>query len=187
MKGMYSRLPHFVIIKNERITINTDFRIFIDFENEMQGNNQKEAIKKVLMRFYPAFFVICEKGLLWEAVDKFVWFYRCGKNEEEIKKKKGKTASSQIYSYKHDDLYIWGTFYQLYKVDLTKDKIHWWKFRAMWLTIPDNAIYSKIKGYRSYTGKDEEILELQEAYRLPITEKDIADKLRRDKIYELLK
>ncbi len=187
MKGMYSRLPHFVIIKNERITINTDFRIFIDFENEMQGNNQKEAIKKALMRFYPAFFVIYKRNLILEAIDKFIWFYRCGKVEEEKKKKIGKNSSLQVYSYKHDDLYIWGTFYQLYKLDLTQDYIHWWKFRAMWLTIPENAVYSKIKRYRSYVGKDKELLELQEAYRLPITEKDIADKLRRDKIYELLK
>lgn len=187
MKGMYSRLPHFVTIKNERITINTDFRIFIDFEQEMQDDNQKKAIKKALRRFYPAFFVVCEKNLILEAVDKFLWFYRCGKSEEEINRKKGKVDSLQIYSYKYDDLYIWGTFYQLYKVDLTKDYIHWWKFRAMWLTIPNDTIYNKIKGYRSYTGKDKEILELKEAHKLPITEKEIADKIRRDKIYELLK
>ena len=153
----------------------------------MQGKNEKEVIYKTLKKFYPAFFVICENNLLLEAIDKFIWFYRCGKDEEEIKKKKGKTTSSQIYSYKHDDLYIWGTFYQLYKVDLTRDYIHWWKFRAMWLTIPNDTVYSKIKGYRSYTGKDKEILELQEAYKLPITEKEIADKLRRDHLFNALK
>lgn len=187
MRGMYSELPHSVTLKNEKFNINTDFRIFIDFEQGMQGKNIKEEAYKTLKRFYPAFFVICEKGLLWEAVDKFLWFYRCGKDEEEIKKKKGSTTNTQIYSYKYDDLYIWGTFNQIHKVDLTKDKIHWWKFRAMWLTIPGDAIYSKIKGYRSYTGKDTELLELKEAYKLPKTEKEIADQIRRDELFDTLK
>ncbi len=187
MRGMYSNLPHSVTLKNQAFKINTDFRIFINFEQGMQGKNEKEVIYKTLKKFYPAFFVICQKGLIWEAVDKFLWFYRCGKSEEQIKKKQGKNSSSQIYSYKYDDLYIWGTFNQIHKVDLTTDKIHWWKFRAMWLTIPSDAIYSKIKGYRSYKGEDKEILELKEAYELPPTEKEIQDQIRRDNLYNILK
>ncbi len=187
MRGMYSKLPHSVIIGNERFSINTDFRIFIDFEQGMQGKDTKKEVYKALKRFYPAFFLICKKNFLEQAVEKFLWFYRCGKKEEEIKKKKGSTNISQIYSYRHDDLYIWGTFFQLYKVDLTKDYIHWWKFRSMWLTIPQEAIYNKIKSYRGYSGKDKEFLKLKEAYKLPPTEKEITDQVRRDKLYEVLK
>lgn len=187
MKGMYSKLPRSVKLKNERVTINTDFRIFIDFEQEMQGKDKRGAINKALSRFYPAFFDICQNNLLNEAVDKFIWFYKCGKTNEVSKRGKNAIKSSQIYSYSYDDLYIWGTFNQLYRVDLTRDYVHWWKFRAMWLTIPEKAIYSKIKGYRAYTGKDKDILELKEAYKLPPTEEEINDQIRRNKIYEALK
>ncbi|MCI8346629.1 MAG: hypothetical protein HFJ12_01600 [Bacilli bacterium] len=193
MKGMYSKLPHSVKIKNERVTINTDFRIFIDFEHEMQGTDKRKAINKALSRFYPAFFDIYKNNLLEEAVDKFLWFYKCGKQDDMKKSNKKSKKSSQVYSYSYDDLYIWGTFNQHFKndnglpIDLTKDCIHWWKFRSMWLTIPEKAVYSKIKSYRAYAGEDKDMLELKEAYKLPPTEEEIEDSIRRDKIYEILK
>ncbi len=193
MKGMYSKLPRSVIIKNERVTINTDFRIFIDFEQEMQGTDKRKAVNKALSRFYPAFFNICKNNLLEEAVDKFLWFYKCGKQDNVKKSNKKGKKNSQVYSYSYDDLYIWGTFNQYFKnekslpIDLTKDYIHWWKFRAMWLTIPEKAVYSKIKSYRAYAGEDKDMLELKETYKLPPTKEEIEDSIRRDKIYEILK
>lgn len=187
MRGMYNELPRYVIIKKKKIKVNTDFRIFIDFEQGMISKNKKKEILNALSRFYPAFFPMCEQGLLLEAIDGFLWFYHCGKKQEETKKTKSKVNTSQIYSYKHDDLYIWGTFNQCFNVDLTNDEIHWWKFRAMWLTIPSNSVYSKIKSYRGYTGNDKEILDLKESYKLPPTEKEITDQIRRDKIFNILK
>ncbi len=194
MRGMYSKLPLFVYLNNEKFIINTDFRIFIDFEEEMQGKNIRKAIFKVLQKFYPDFFLICEKNLLMQAVDKFIWFYKCGKNDDHVKSNtNSKNNSKQVFSYSYDDLYIWGTFHQYFKndkgmpVDLTKDYIHWWKFRSMWLTIPRNAEFSKIKGYRAYNGKDKTLLDLKEFYKLPPTEKEIQEQIRRNKIYEALK
>lgn len=187
LRGMYSKLPRSVTIKNERFIINTDFRIFITFEEEMtQGIDTKKATNKALMNFYPAFSLIVEKGLLNEAVDKFIWFYKCGKNEQP-KSTSGKSGSKkEAYRYSYDDLLIWGTYKQL-GYDLTTDYIHWWKFRAIWLTIPDNYEFSKIKGYRCYSGKDKDILELKEHYKLPPNEKEIKDQIRRNEIYEALK
>lgn len=193
MKGMYSKLPHAVYLKNERFIINTDFRIFIDFVEEMQGVNKQKAINKALSRFYyPAFFDICKNGLLDEAIEKFIWFYECGKGPTQKKAGKGKNKRG-IFSYKYDDLFIWGAFNMYFKnedgkpIDLTKDHLHWWMFNAMWLSLPNDCEFSKIKGYRSYTGKDKEILELKEFYSLPPTEQEKTDRIRRDKIYESLK
>ena len=45
----------------------------------------------------------------------------------------------------------------------------------------------KIKGYRTYNGNDKNILDLKEYYKLPLTGVELADKIRRDKIYEALK
>lgn len=186
LKGMYSKLPRSIKIRNERFIINTDFRIFINFEEEMtQGIDTKKAVNNALQSFYPAFYLIIQKGLINEAVDKFIWFYKCGKTDEVSKSGKGK-AKKESFRYSCDDLYIWGTYKQL-GYDLTKDYIHWWEFRAIWLTIPDNFEFSKIKGYRSYDGKDKDILELKEHYKLPPNEKEIQDQIRRNEIYEALK
>ena len=56
MTGMYGKLPRYVYLNDKKFFINTDFRIFIDFEEEMQGGNKTDAMIKVLQKFYPAFF-----------------------------------------------------------------------------------------------------------------------------------
>jgi len=187
MRGMYNKLPQYVYLKNEKFIINTDYRIFIEFEERMQEEGNKQVILDTLRSFYPAFFKIISKNLLKDAVDKFLWFYRCGKKDEEIPKKTSNKGNLRAFSYNHDDLYIWGEFHRLHGVDLTKDKIHWWKFKAMWLTLPSDCEFNKIKGYRTYKGKDKDILELKDIYKLPLTKAELEDKLRRDKIFDMLK
>ena len=103
MMGMYSKLPHSVKINNEKFIINTDFRIFVDFEYEMQEIDRNKAVNNVLNRFYPAFSVIVEKGYLKKAIDKFLWFYLCGRKEEQTySSKSGNKVNA--FSYKYDDL-----------------------------------------------------------------------------------
>jgi hypothetical protein len=188
LKGMYSRLPRCVFLKNERFIINTDFRIFITFEEEMtQDIDTKKACYNALRKFYPAFSLIIQKDLLKEAVEKFIWFYQCGKKEIPTKKKTGKGSSKEAFRYSYDDLYIWGAFKCYFNVDLSKEKIHWWMFRAMWLSLPSDAEFTKIKGYRVYDGKDKDLLALKELYSLPPNEKEIKNRIRQDKIYESLK
>lgn len=186
IKGMYSKLPHYVYLKNEKFNINTDFRIFIEFEMEMQEKDKRKASINCLNKFYPAFLEILEKDLLNEAVNKFIWFYKCSKPDVEHHFK-GKTFNGQVFNYEYDDLYIWGAFKQYYNIDLTRAKLHWWKFRAMWLSLPSNSEFSKIKGYRAYTGKDKDILDMKELYKLPKTKSEIKDEIRRKQIYESLK
>ena len=77
---MYNKLPHKLTINNKEITINTDYRLFVKFELEMQGNDTKEAIINVLKSFYPAFLL---NNITMEMVDKFIWFYKCGKEDEK--------------------------------------------------------------------------------------------------------
>ena len=187
IRGMYSKLPQSVYLKNEKYSINTDYRIFIEFEEDMRDKGDNKVIVNALKSFYPAFFQIKDKEILMEAIDKFLWFYRCGKNEDELPKKKGNKSNTRIYSYKYDELYIWGEFKRNYGVNLSVDKIHWWEFKAMWMALPSECEFNKIKGYRSYKGNDKDILELKEYYKLPLTQMEIEDKLRRDKLYEMLK
>lgn len=187
IKGMYDKLPQCVYLKNEKFIINTDFRIFINFEEEMtQGVDRKEACKNALLQFYPAFSLILSKDLEEEAVEKFIWFYKCGHITEEKKERSSKGTNKEAFRYSDDDLYIWGTFKQL-GYDLTRDYIHWWKFRALWLTIPESFEFSKIKGYRVYNGDDKNIKELQNFYKLPPNKKEIQDRIRQSEIYEALK
>lgn len=186
MYNMFNKLPHFVFLEKEKYYINTDYRIFIDLEQEMQGTNQRKAINKCLSRFYPAFLDIIEKNLLNEAVDKFIWFYKCGKTDVEITQSNKKNSTMRIYDYNYDSDLIWGAYKSQYNVELDTIHLHWWKFKAMWNSLPSTCEFSKIRGYRSYNGKDKELLELKELYKLPPTEFEIDEQKRHQKIFEEL-
>ena len=177
---MYNKLPHTLEINNKEITINTDYRLFVKFELEMQGNDTKRAMLNVLSAFYPAFSLITE-----EMVDKFIWFYKCGKTDEN-KSKKGKTTKDRAYDYEIDDDLIYSAFMETYHIDLSRP-LHWWKFKALFNGLNSECEFCKIKSYRLYNGKDKNLLELKEYYKLPPTKIEIEDKLRQEKLYEALK
>ncbi len=178
---MYNKLPHTLIINNKEITINTDYRLFVRFELEMQGNDTKKAIQNVLSAFYPAFLL---KNITNEMIDKFIWFYKCGKEEMSKSGKKG--GNSRAFDYEVDDELIYSAFMECYHIDLSRP-LHWWKFKALFKGLNNECEFCKIKSYRLYDGKDKDLLELKEYYKLPPTEIEIENQLRQQKIYEALK
>lgn len=184
--NMFNKLPHFVFINNEKYFIQTDFRIFIDFEQEMQGENKKEVCYKTLSKFYPAFSEIVSKNLLDEAIQKFIWFYKCGKKDVEINIKGAKSNNIRIYDYDYDSDLIWGAFKSQYNVELDKVKLHWWKFKAMWVSLNKDCQFSIIRGYRAYNGKDKELLEKKELNKLPPTEFELSEQQRHKNIFNQL-
>lgn len=182
---MYDKLPRFVYMNRERYLINTDYRLFIKFEKEMQGNRTKEVIIKTLSKFYPAFSEIVEKNLLREAIKKFLWFYSCGKEQKQTTSS-GKTKVDRIYDYDYDSELIWGAYWDR-GIDLTTDNVHWWKFKALWNSLPSDCEFKKVIGYRCYNGKDKDMLELKKLHELPPTEFEISERKRQEEIYNQLK
>ena len=178
---MYNKLPHTITINNKEITVNTDYKVFVRFEIEMQGNDTKKAIQNVLSAFYPAFLL---RHITNEMIDKFIWFYKCGK--EEPLKKSGKGSNIRAFDYEIDDDLIYSAFMETYKIDLSKP-IHWWKFKALFKGLNSECEFCKIKSYRVYDGKDKNLLELKEYYKLPPTKIDMENELRQQKLYEQLK
>ena len=184
--NMFYNLPYFVKIKNKKYAIRTDFRIFAEYEEEMQdknNENRKEAISKVLSRFYPAFLEIIENNLVKEAVEKFIWFYECGRKDyHKLKSGKG-NKREEIYSFKYDDDYIYSAFLEKYGIRLNK-YMHWWEFNALLKGLSE-CEFTKIKGYRCYSGKDKDLLELKEYWKLPQKENKEYEE-RKAKIVEQL-
>ena len=75
-------------------------------------------------------------------------------------------------------------FGELFNIDLTKDKVHWWKFKAIMNSLPENTEFVKIIRYRSYSGKDKDMLELKQYWELPQAPEE---QERLNKLYDLLK
>ena len=191
--NMFRRLPYFVFLDNKKYKINVDFRKMISFEKKIQDKSvsKAEKIKYGITQFYPVFYkdinfyyLIQNPKLYKEACDKLVWFYKCGKEDYLAKKSEGKgTPLNQVFSYEYDDEAIFSAFYRM-GIDLTKDKVHWWKFKALLKNLLDEEPFEKIKSYRAYTGEDKKIRELKEYYQLPLLE---SEQKRLDALYESLK
>lgn len=168
---LIDRLP----MKIDGININTDFRISILFELMMQDNeiSDVEKIKQALILYYPNFEKITDYK---EAIQNIIWFYKGGKEENVDKEvKKSNSKEKQIYSYEFDAEYIYSAFMEQYNIDLNSiDYLHWWKFKALFNSLNENVMFSKIMGYRAMELnkiKDKEMKKhykkLKEIYKLP--------------------
>ena len=143
-----NRLPQYT---PSRLKIRTDFRESIKFELLMQDNklNEEEKVKLALNLYYNLNDITDIK----EAVEDIIWFYKGGKKEiENVDKevKKSNSKEKQIYSYEFDAEYIYSAFMEQYKIDLNSIKyLHWWKFKALFNSLNEDVLFSKIMGYRS--------------------------------------
>ena len=151
MNILIDLLPDHVEIDGKKYSINTDFRISILFELLMQDRTilDSEKIYMALDLYYPQI-----PHNLEQAVDKMLWFYRCGKDDEDDSVKNGSPAgsgkASMIYSFEHDAEYIYSAFLDQYGIDLQDiEHLHWWKFRALFKGLKEDNLICKIMGYRS--------------------------------------
>lgn len=176
MNMLIDVLPKTVEIDGIEYEINSDFRTSILFELLTQDNSldDEEKILKALELYYPK-----SPENINEAVEKILWFYRCGKDIAKSSGK-GKARNVQVYSYEHDDEYIYAAFLDQYGIDLQDaEYIHWWKFKAMFKSLKEDNEIVKIMGYRSMDLskiKDKEqkkfYQDMQKFYEIPISKNE---------------
>lgn len=174
-------IPKTINIEGEDYEINSDFRTSILFELLMQDNTivEEEKIFMALELYYP----IIPKNIK-EAIEQMLWFYRCGKEVTSAKGNSKGSRITQIYSFEHDDDYIYAAFMDQYGIDLQDiEYLHWWKFKAMFKALKEGNEIVKIMGYRSMDLsqiKDKEqkayYKKMKELYEIPIS-KDEREKL----------
>lgn len=142
------RLPN---ITPNGLKIRTDFRESIKFELLMQNSNIEEKDKvTIALNLYFYDINIKNEEELKKSVNDILWFYRCGKEETTSQgKETKKETSKRIYSYEFDAEYIYSAFMEQYKIDLNKEYLHWWKFKALFNSLNEEVLFSKIMSYRA--------------------------------------
>jgi len=174
MNIILDKLPN----KYEDLFINTDFRISMLFELLMQDNeiSDEEKLEQAIILYYDNRKGNLEKAFndLKKSTDGILWFFKCGKEEKQKTKQTSKKEEKQIYSYEFDANYIYGAFKAQYDIDLQDDKLHWWKFKALFESLEDKNRIVEIMGYRSIDlgkikDKDEKARykKLKKLYALP--------------------
>ena len=155
---------------------NTNFKNSILFELLMQESNLSNEAKiyQSLKIYYPNMNQITDVN---KAIDNILWFYKCGKKEQEEKtsQKAIQENIKRIYSYEFDNELIYSAFKDQYNIDLQDiEYLHWWKFKAMFDALKDDNKIVEVMGYRAINLskiKDKEMRKhyrkMQKLYALP--------------------
>jgi hypothetical protein len=142
-------LPDAVNIAGEYVHIDTSFRTGIIFEEMLFDRDLSDAekIRTMLELYYPgAAFNECT---ILEAVEKIFWFYRCGSEPREAPGDGSGGSEKPSFSYEYDADYIYAAFISAYRIDLARESLHWWQFRALFRSLPEDTMLMKIVGYRT--------------------------------------
>lgn len=149
-------LPSTLIVDGREFSIETGFRTGILFEQLTldstisSGDKVINALNLYFLDEWPE-----DKEA---AIDAILWFYSCGahetkqeQQEEGESKKAVKKAKPEqrIYDYDVDAGLIYAAFLQQYRIDLTKDDLHWWQFIALFNALSSDCELCRIMGYRA--------------------------------------
>lgn len=172
MMNFEKNLPETVNIDGVEYPINADFRTSIKFEMLVQ--RETDEIKLLLEMLHLYYGELIPENVP-VAIEKALWFYAGG----ELKAKSSDSKKEALYSFEYDGDYIYSAFLEQYGIDLTCARLHWWKFRALFLSLSDKTKLSEIIGYRSVqiSGKmskeeKEFYKKMKKIYALPKNQKE---------------
>ena len=154
MNILIDELPYSVVVAGKALPIVTDYRTGILFEQTLSDPvmPDDEKLCTVLKLYYGdiIFTILTDMDVVKEALDWIMWFYRCGADETvETETEEESSDMSPPFSYEHDAAYIYAAFVEAYGIDLTKNRPHWWQFRALFLGLPETVLFCKIMQYRT--------------------------------------
>lgn len=148
-------IPTTLEVGGERYKINAGFRESILFELMMQDRELSDRDK--INMAISIYFEDNVPDDIEAAVDQIIWFYKCGKEDQESSSNGGEqdhdqetSSPKQIYSFEEDDSYIYAAFLSQYGIDLQDiEFLHWWKFKALFHSLEETNKIVKIMEYRA--------------------------------------
>ena len=183
MNNFLKGLPKTINVNGKEIAINTDFMVWIRYE-EIMLDEDKEAEKQIMEVLNTCLvddFTMTRLDVLEKLFDELMCFYGLGekiKNEKEAEEDEEKDSDfsekNKIYSYEHDWSYIYAAFMECYNINLFTVNLHWWEFKALFNSLNGKCLFSKIMSFRSMTitskmSKEEKkyYREMKKIYALP--------------------
>ena len=128
--------------------INSDFRPMVWLANQyLRGAPDKDPLlfsQEAFRRFFREDIPLPQSG---EAFQSMLRFYVGGEAATpEARRSVSSSAGSHevAFDYASDAPYIVAAFQQTYGIDLTNSTMHWWRFRALFLSLPEDTLMHKI-------------------------------------------
>lgn len=126
------------------VKLHTNFRNYILLELLLLDEDLTDSEKLA----FAVDLVFAEPVLSVEwAVEKMLWFYRCG--EPEHKPVGQGIRTERAYDFQVDAARIYAAFEDAYGIDLNTVKhLHWWKFSALFESLPETCYQKRVMSYR---------------------------------------
>lgn len=144
MKLLLGALPQAVEVAGEMVPLRWDFRAGLLFERLLSDDRAGDAAKVALgVRLYYAPEDLA-RGLAVEALfEAAVGFFLGGEAQE------GRGGGERLYDWGLDAGAVYADFRAVYGVDLSKERLHWWAFRAMVEALPPESAFGRRVGVRA--------------------------------------
>ena len=169
MSFLTEPLPDFVEISGKKYRINTDFRVWLDYDRVVASDMalaQKAAqiFTKCFLELPPTFS---------SGIDALMKFYSRPSASSGRRKTKGR--QKKVFDFEYDAESIYVSFLAVYGINLTRVSLHWWEFISLFsgLLFADCQL-SKIVSYRTCdigkikdTEHKQFMRRMQNIYRLP--------------------
>lgn len=143
-----AELPRSITIGGAAYAINTDYRIMADFEKKIADADMsdKTAFAQILSETVSALFIDgFPNADSQQIIEGLLWYYRCGKEPRDVP---GSGSKKRYYDYDEDADYIYAAFMQQYGDNLITSHMHWWEFRAKFISLMEDTEFVKIMQYR---------------------------------------
>jgi hypothetical protein len=121
------------------------------------NKDNTKKVWEILERFYPSGLGRLSVESAWSY---FLWFLGCG--QEQSHQPSGDRDVPRAVDFVADGPLIVAAYQQAYQIDLLREQLHWWRFHALFLGLPDACKITKIMEYR--TTDPREVPQAQRAF-----------------------
>lgn len=142
-------LPTTITVEGREFLVKTDFRYWLMFD---------EIIKRDKVQLSDLFFLFEDEIPQCDFSQELIDFYTNPNSTPNVNKE----SNDIVLDYQEDGEFIYASFLQAYGIDLFEVNLHWHKFKALILGLPDDTKMAQIMGMRGWK-KDNRSFEKMQA------------------------
>ena len=152
---LIDELPHSVVVNDCIYDVNWGYRANIIMEICIFSDRSDE---QKLLDCLNIFYCRNIPADVDQAVEKMLWFHRCGRSPDKPEDKKQPSGAQRpkrigrAYCFDKDAALIFAAFFSQYGINLNRTAnkdLHWWEFMAMFDSLGEDLLISRVMYYRT--------------------------------------
>ena len=152
---LIDELPHSVVVNDCIYDVNWGYRANIIMEICIFSDRSDE---QKLLDCLNIFYCRNIPADVDQAVEKMLWFHRCGRSPDKPEDKKQPSGAQRpkrtgrAYCFDKDAALIFAAFFSQYGINLNRTAnkdLHWWEFMAMFDSLSGDLLISRVMYYRT--------------------------------------